>query len=79
MQTIASRFIGSLGFVPRFAVNRIPPQHRSSVGEELADVLLYLPMVLASAGLLDSFNATVVAKFNAVSERYGFPDRMELP
>lgn len=78
MQTIASRFIGSLGFVPRFPLNRMPPQRRldASVGEELADVLLYFPMALASAGVLDRFNAEVVKKFNAVSERYGFPERM---
>lgn len=76
VQAIASRFIGSLGFVPRFPVNRIPPQHGSSVGEELADVLLYLPMVLASAGVLEGFNATVVHKFDEVSVRYGFPERM---
>lgn len=44
------------------------------VGEELADTLLYL---LALASRLDiDIAAAVVAKFNSVSVKYGFPERL---
>lgn len=47
---------------------------RAKIGEELADVLCYLVLTAERAGV--DLNAHAVAKFNAVSERYGFPERL---
>lgn len=44
------------------------------LGEELADVLLYLVLVAEKAGI--DLPEAVIAKYNAVSEREGFPHRL---
>lgn len=45
-----------------------------AIGAELADTVLYAVLVAARCGL--SLEACVVKKFNATSERYGFPERL---
>lgn len=47
------------------------------LGEELADTLIYLDLVAARAGV--DLPAAVIAKFDAVSVREGFPDRLDRP
>jgi NTP pyrophosphatase (non-canonical NTP hydrolase) len=44
------------------------------LGEELADVACYLVLVAAYYGI--DLGAAVIDKFNAVSEREGFPERI---
>jgi|ERR1051326_5464323 NTP pyrophosphatase (non-canonical NTP hydrolase) len=44
------------------------------IGEELADMLLYADLLAQSLGL--SLENEIVKKFNSVSERYGFPERL---
>lgn len=44
------------------------------IGEEIADTFLYLNLLAARLGL--SLPEQVVKKFNSVSERYGFPERL---
>jgi len=51
-----------------------PEQLRQSLGDELADVYLYLDL-LAQAAEID-LPAAIERKFNAVSERHGFPERL---
>lgn len=46
----------------------------AKIGEELADTYIYLDL-LASRLAID-LPAVIVAKFNATSERYGFPERL---
>ena len=45
-----------------------------ALAEELADVFLYLDLLAVKAGI--DLPAAIVAKFNKVSERQGFPDRL---
>ncbi len=45
------------------------------IGEELADVAIYLDLLAQRLGL--DLQAEVVAKFNAVSERYEYPERLK--
>ena len=44
------------------------------LGDEIADVLIYLDLLAARAGV--DLDEAVIRKFNAVSERVGFPDRL---
>lgn len=46
----------------------------AAIGDELADTLLYLVLLAARCGI--DLDAAVAAKFNATSERYGFPERL---
>lgn len=48
---------------------------REQAAEEVADVILYALLVAAKLGI--DTPAAVVAKFNKVSERQGFPERLE--
>lgn len=50
---------------------------RASIGVELADVQAYLVCLANSLGV--DLASETAAKFNRVSERYGFPERVELP
>ncbi|MGE4085966.1 MAG: hypothetical protein AB7H93_23520 [Vicinamibacterales bacterium] len=47
---------------------------RAQLAEELADTLLYLVLFAERAGI--ALDAAVMAKFNAVSEREGFEERL---
>ena len=49
----------------------------AKIGDELADVIIYAPSLAARLGI--DLEAVVAAKFNAVSERYGFPERLGVP
>lgn len=49
---------------------------RSALAAELADTLIYLDLLAARAGI--DLAAAVVAKFNKVSEKNGFPERLLL-
>lgn len=44
------------------------------IGEEIADTLIYLDLLAQRVGV--DLAAAVIAKYNAVSEKYGFPDRL---
>lgn len=55
--------------------NKFSPTNKQ-IADELADVLTYLDLLAASLGV-DLGHATV-EKFNEVSERVGFPDRINL-
>lgn len=44
------------------------------VGDELADVVIYADLVAHHFGL--DLSAAVTSKFNRVSEKYGFPERL---
>lgn len=46
----------------------------SAIGEELADTLIYLDLLALRLGI--DLGLAVVRKFNKVSERYGFPERL---
>lgn len=46
------------------------------IGEELADTFLYLNLLACRLGV--DLAAAIVAKFNATSARYGFPERLSL-
>lgn len=46
----------------------------AKIGEELADTFLYLNLLAVRIGL--RLPDLIVAKFNATSERYGFPERL---
>lgn len=48
----------------------------AKIGEEIADTFLYLNLLAVRLGL--HLPSEVVAKFNATSERYGFPERIEV-
>lgn len=56
--------------------NKFSPTDKM-VADELADVLTYLDLLAAALGV-DLGRATAI-KFNEVSERVGFPDRIEVP
>lgn len=45
-----------------------------AIGDELADTLLYLSLLALRLNI--DLEAATVRKFNAVSERYGFPERL---
>lgn len=47
---------------------------RAALGKEIADVMIYLDLLAAREGI--DLAAAVIAKFNATSERVGFPDRL---
>lgn len=53
-----------------------PPSEELKVmlGEELADVICYLDLLATKAGI--DLPAAIVAKFNAISIREGFSDRL---
>ncbi len=51
------------------------PELRAALAEELADVFLYLDLLATKAGV--DLPTAIVAKFNKVSVRQGFPDRLE--
>jgi NTP pyrophosphatase (non-canonical NTP hydrolase) len=44
------------------------------IADELADTLIYLDLLAQRLGV--DLAAAVVSKFNAVSEKYGFPERL---
>lgn len=44
------------------------------IGEEIADTFLYLNLLACRLGI--DLPTEVVAKFNATSEKYGFPERL---
>ena len=45
-----------------------------AIGEEIADTFLYLHLLALRLGI--DFEKEVVKKFNSVSEKYGFPERL---
>lgn len=47
---------------------------RSMAGDELADVVIYADLVAAHFGI--NLSDAVARKFNRVSEKYGFPERL---
>jgi NTP pyrophosphatase (non-canonical NTP hydrolase) len=55
--------------------NKFSPTNHQ-VADELADVLTYLDLLAATLGV--DLGRAAVQKFNEVSERIGFPDRIEL-
>ena len=55
--------------------NKFSPTDRQ-VADELADVLTYLDLLAATLGV--DLGRAAAQKFNEVSERVGFPDRIEL-
>lgn len=52
------------------------PELLDMLGAELADTVIYLDLLAAHYGI--DLSAAVVAKFNLVSEREGFPERLQL-
>lgn len=46
----------------------------AKIGEELADTFLYLNLLAVRLGI--HLPTEIVRKFNATSERYGFPERL---
>lgn len=46
----------------------------AKIGEELADTFIYLNLLACRLGL--HLPTEIIAKFNATSERYGFPERL---
>lgn len=48
----------------------------TKIGEEIADTFLYLNLLAVRLGI--HLPTEVVKKFNATSERYGFPERIGL-
>lgn len=56
--------------------NKFSPTDKQ-VADELADVLTYLDLLAAVLGV--DLGRAAVAKFNEVSERVGFPDRIPAP
>ncbi len=57
--------------------NKTEDELRSMLGDELADTAIYLDLLAAAAGV--DLAASIIAKFNAVSVRNGFPDRLPSP
>lgn len=55
--------------------NKFSPTDKQ-VADELADVLTYLDLLAASLNV--NLGLAAVVKFNEVSERVGFPDRIEM-
>jgi len=56
--------------------NKTVEELQEQLGEEIADTLTYLDLLAERAGL--SLDVIVADKFNKVSERVGFPDRIIL-
>lgn len=48
-----------------------------AIGEELADTFIYLDLLAQRLGL--DLETEIINKFNATSEKYGFPERLALP
>jgi NTP pyrophosphatase (non-canonical NTP hydrolase) len=48
---------------------------REALADELADVFCYLDLLATKAGI--DLPVAIVAKFNRVSERQGFPERLD--
>lgn len=48
----------------------------AAIGDELADTLIYLDLLAQRLGI--DLAAVTIAKFNATSEKYGFPERLEV-
>lgn len=46
----------------------------AKIGEEIADTFLYLNLLAARLGI--DLPSEIIAKFNATSVRYGFPERI---
>ena len=57
--------------------DREPAVLLAQLGEELADTFIYLDLLATYYGV--DLQAAIVAKFNAVSEREGFPERIGPP
>jgi NTP pyrophosphatase (non-canonical NTP hydrolase) len=55
--------------------NKFSPTDRD-IADELADVLTYLDLLAAALGV--NLGRAAAIKFNEVSERVGFPDRIEV-
>ena len=55
--------------------NKFSPTDKQ-VADEIADVFTYLDLLAAALGI--DLGRAAVEKFNEVSERVGFPDRIEL-
>lgn len=53
--------------------NKFSPT-KEQIADEIADVLTYLDLLAASMGI--DLGAATVEKFNRVSERVGFPERL---
>jgi NTP pyrophosphatase (non-canonical NTP hydrolase) len=51
-----------------------PEELQAALGEEIADVYIYLDLFARRAGL--NLEDVIRKKFNAVSERNGFPERL---
>jgi NTP pyrophosphatase (non-canonical NTP hydrolase) len=47
---------------------------KSKLGKEFADVVIYMDLIATAAGI--SLAACIIQKFNEVSERNGFPERL---
>lgn len=52
----------------------VEPELRVALANELADVVIYADLVAAKYGI--HLSGAVVGKFNEVSERHGFPERL---
>ena len=46
----------------------------NAIGDELADTIIYMDLLALRLGI--DLSAAVARKFNVVSERYGFPERL---
>ncbi len=55
---------------------RTPAELQQDLADELADTLIYLDLLAAKAGI--DLGEAVISKFNMVSERMGFPERLQL-
>ena len=51
-----------------------PEELKGAIAEEMADVIIYLDLLAAKLNI--DVEASVKAKFNKVSEKLGFPERM---
>lgn len=51
-------------------------QLKQMLADELADTAIYLDILAAAAGI--DLGAAIVAKFNATSQKNGFPERLVL-
>jgi NTP pyrophosphatase (non-canonical NTP hydrolase) len=58
----------------RGALDPPPPVLYAALGDELADVVIYADLLATYYGI--DLGMAVVRKFNAVSEREGFPERL---
>jgi NTP pyrophosphatase (non-canonical NTP hydrolase) len=58
----------------KWANKETPSALREKLGDELADTIIYADLLAAHYGI--DLAAAVVRKFNAVSEREGFPQKL---